>query len=144
MTVISLLTQSSCWLASPNISSVCNKLHTATRLCYVTVLFALPVIMAPSALTSSPPSSPSGTWLLPDHLASWAAVTQRTALDWKHSGLLLKGEVIKLLKETKADLRGMSLDKDRFERASGKDCASWCFPVPTPPHFFLDGPEVTL
>lgn len=38
----------------------------------------------------------------------------------------------------------MSLDEDRFERASGKDFASWYFPVPAPPHFFLDGPEVPL
>lgn len=55
-----------------------------------------------------------------------------------------EGEVIKLLKETKPNLRGMCLEEDRFERASGKDCASWYFRVPAPPDFFLDASEVTL
>lgn len=64
--------ESSGRLASPNISSVSNKLHIATQVVLRHCDLCLTRIMVPSALTSSP----SGTWILPDHLASWAAVAQ--------------------------------------------------------------------
>lgn len=73
MTVISLLTQRvRAGLQIQTSAQLAINSTLQPRLCYVTVIFALPVIMAPSALTSSP----SGTWILPDHLASWAAVAQ--------------------------------------------------------------------
>lgn len=124
--------ESSWWIASPNINSVCNKLHIAIRLWYVTHVLCLTTEHGTSLHLSSTfshldPSRPPGQW--------GGSYTENPELETH--GTAREGEIIELLKETKPNLRGMCLEEDRLERASGKACASWCFQVPSPPPLFF-------
>lgn len=120
--------ESSRWIASPNIDSVCNKLHIAIRLCYVTHVLCLTTEHStlPASLHHLQSPGPFQT--------TWAVGELETR------GTAREGEIIELLKETKPNLSGMCLEEDRLERASGKDCTSWCFQVLSPPPLFLECP----
>lgn len=123
--------ESSRWIASPNISSVCNKLHIAIRLCYVTHVRCLTTEQGTSLRLSTTfshldPSRPPGQ-----------------SVNWKHAGLPMKVRSLNSLRKQNQSEEECAWRKTGWSEPQARTVLPGVFKSRLHPHFFLNAPEVT-
>lgn len=119
------------WIASPNISSVCNKLHIAIRLCYVTHVRCLTTEQGTSLRLSTTfshldPSRPPGQ-----------------SVNWKQAGLPMKVRSLNSLRKQNQSEEECAWRKTGWSEPQARTVLPGVFKSRLHPHFFLNAPEVT-